>query len=107
MHKIPSKASFIVAAKCCTIKSLVKCITAILKRFRKHISNYCASSKSFTHINSFWVVQNKQPVVSAMDNLNLKSKVKRISTYDFSTLYTKISYDELMQVMNELTGFLF
>ena len=107
MHKIPSKARFIVAAKCCTIKPLAKCITAILKRFQTQISNYCASSKSFTHINSFWVVQNKQPVISAMDNLNLKNKAKRISTYDFSTLYTKIPHDKLKQVMNELTDFCF
>ena len=42
-----------------------------------------------------------------MNNLNLKNKAKGISTYDFSTLYTKIPRDKLKQVMNELTNFCF
>ena len=95
-HKVPSKARFIVAAKRCTIKPLAKCITAILKRFQ---------TQSYSNINSFWVVQNKEPVISAMDNLNIKNKARQISTYDFSTLYTKIPHDKLKQVMNELTDF--
>ena len=42
-----------------------------------------------------------------MDNLNAKNKARQISTYDFSTLYTKIPHDKLKQVMNELTDFCF
>ena len=68
-HKVPSKARFIVAAKRCTIKPLAKCITAILKRFQTQIANYNASSKSYSNINSFWVVQNKEPVILQWINL--------------------------------------
>ena len=42
-----------------------------------------------------------------MDNLNIKNKARQISTYDFSTLYTKIPLDKLKQVMDELTYFCF
>ena len=95
------------AAKRCTIKPLVNCITVILKRFQTQIANYNASSKSYSNINSFWIVHNKEPVITAMDNVITKNKARQISTYVFSTIYTKIPHDKLKQVMNELTDFCF
>ena len=47
------------------------------------IAIYNASSKSYSNINSFWVVQNKEPVISAMDNLNIKIKLDKFSLMTF------------------------
>ena len=59
MPENPSKARFIIAPGCGSIKPLSKCITAIFKRFQVQISNNCASLKSYTLINSFWIFQIK------------------------------------------------
>ena len=80
-HKVLSKARFIVAAKRCTIKLLAKCTTAILKRSQAQITNYNASC--YSNINSFWVVQNKEPVISAMENLNAKNKLDKFAHMNF------------------------
>ena len=71
------------AAKRCTIKPLAKCITAILKRFQTQIANYDAKSKSYSNINSFWFVQNKEPVILGMDNLNTKNKARQFPLMTF------------------------
>ena len=70
MHKVPSKSRFIVAASNCTTKELAKEITAILKLFYWQIENYNRKLQFGNHINSFWVVKNKDPVITALKELS-------------------------------------
>ena len=51
----------------------------------------------YSGLNYFWVIENNSIMTNAMDKINLKNKAKSISTYDFSTLYTKIPHDKLLQ----------
>ena len=37
-----------------------------------------------------------------MHNINLKSNTCFISTFDFTTLYTKIEHDNLLEVLNDI-----
>ena len=69
MHKVPSKSRFIVAASKCTTKELAKEITAILKLFYRQIENYNKKLQFGNHINSFWVVKNKDPFVASLKKL--------------------------------------
>ena len=106
-HKIPSKARFIVAAKKCSLKKLAQTVTKVLKMFYKQIENYNKKSHFFSHVKTFWIIQNKDPVITAIKKLNDRNKAKSIATFDFSTLYTKIPHTKLKYVLNELTDFCF
>ena len=55
-----------------------------------------------TDVDTFWVVQNNKPVTDAM---NGRRKVTSVSTFDFSTLYTKFPYNKILMVLNSLIGF--
>ena len=106
-HKVPSKSRFIVAAKFCSLKKLAQAVTEILKMFYRQIENYNRKSHFFSHLKSFWVIKNNDPVVKSLQKLNSRNNAKTIATYDFSTLYTKIPHKLLKQVLHELTDFCF
>ena len=57
--------------------------------------------------NTFWVVQYNKPVIDAMNGLNKRKKVTYVSTFDFSTLYTKLSHNKHLMVLNSLIVFCF
>ena len=61
---------------------------------------YNKKSFFYSGVKTFWVIQNNEPVVESINRLNKKRKAKTISTFDFSTLYTKIPHDKLIRVMN-------
>ena len=42
-----------------------------------------------------------------MNKINLKNNAKCISTFDFSTLYTKLLHDMLVNVLNKIVDFYF
>ena len=42
-----------------------------------------------------------------IDKISKRKGAKCISTYDFSTLYTKVEHSSLMKVLNSLVGFTF
>ena len=58
----------------------------------------------YSGIKHFWVVDNNSDVVAALDKI---SKAISISTFDFLTLYTKIPYDKLFDVLNLLVDIVF
>ena len=107
LHKSPSKACFIVAAPSCSIKPLSKAVTSVFKLFFQQIESYNKKLQFFSGINSFWVIQNNKPVVRNIKKLNSRNKAHTVSTFDFSTLYTKIPHDKLVSVMDELIDFCF
>ena len=107
MHKNPTKSRFIIAAPKCSIKPLSKAVTQIFRLFYKQIESYNKKCKYFTGVNAFWVVQSNQKVTECMKKINSRGKAKSISTFDFSTLYTKIPHDKLLRVLNSLVDFCF
>lgn len=107
MHKNPIKSRFIIAAPICSIKPLSKAITQIFRLFYKQIEAYNKKCQFFTGVNAFWVVQSNKKVTDKMKKINKKGKAKSISTFDFSTLYTKIPHDKLLSVLNSLIDFCF
>ena len=61
----------------------------------------------FTGVNTFWVVQNNKAVIDAMNGLNKRRKATSISTFDISTLYTKLPHNKVLMVLNSLVDFCF
>jgi len=58
-------------------------------------------------VKTFWVIQNNETVIESLLRLNKRRKGNRISTFDFSTLYTKIPLSKLLDVLNEIIDFCF
>ena len=107
MHKNPCKFRFIIAAPKCSIKPLNKAITAIFKLFFHQIQKYNQKSHFYSGIKSFWVVENNEAVINSLRKVSKSRRAKRISTFDFSTLYTNIPHNKLINVLNELIDFCF
>ena len=107
MHKKPCKFRFIIAAPKCSIKPLNKAITAIFKLFFHQIEKYNQKSHFYSGVKSFWVVENNEAVLNSIRKLNKSRRAKCISTFDFSTLYTNIPHNKLINVLNQLIDFCF
>ena len=107
MHKDPIKFRFIIAAPNCSIKPLLQTITKIFKLFYRQIENYNAKSQFYSSVKTFWVIQNNENVIKAIQKINKRNSAKSINTFDFSTLYTKIPHEKLLDVLNEIVDFCF
>ena len=107
MHKNPIGYRFIIASKTCTNKELSKYVTSVFKLFHMALESYWDISKFHSGVNSFWIIQNNEPVVDAINRTNKKSSAKSISTFDFSTLYTKIPHNKLLDSLVEIIDFAF
>ena len=51
-------------------------------------------------------VENSKPVIDRLDQINNKQNAKRITTFDFRTIYAKLPDKELLQVVFDLTEFI-
>ena len=56
-------------------------------------------------IKTFWTIRNSYPVISSINELKKRKAVKSMSTFAFSTFFTKIPHDKLLYVLNEITDF--
>ena len=107
MHKNPVGCRFIIASKTCSTKPLSCAVSMVFKVLYKHVENFHHKSRFFSGFNKFWVVQNSSPVVNHLNRINAKKKAKRISTFDFATLYTTLPHDLLIAVLSEIINFVF
>ena len=107
LHKTPIKPRFIIAGVRCTVKPLAKAVTEIFKKFYFQIEKYNHKAAFFSGVKTFWVIQNKDPVVKAMKSISTRKRATSISTFDFATLYTTIPHDKLIETMNEIVDFCF
>ena len=107
MHKTPIKARFIIASPKSSIKPLVSAITSIFHLFFRQMQTYNDKPRLFTRVNTFWVVQNNKSVIDAMNGLNKRRKATSASSFDFSILYTKLTHNIILMVLNSLINFCF
>ena len=107
LHKTPTGARFIIAAKKCSIKPLSKAISRVFKLIFKQIESFHAKSKFYSNYNLFWVIQNSRPVIDKLNKINSRNKAKSITTYDFSTLYTNIPHNDLIDKLEEVINIAF
>ena len=96
MHKNPIKHRFIVASKSCSTKQLSNAVSNTFKLIHRQTENFHRFSKFDANYNKFWVIQNTDPVLATLKKINGKNSAKRISCFDFSTLYTNIPHDKLL-----------
>ena len=48
------------------------------------------------------MVQNNEPVIDAINGLDKRRKATSVSTFAFSTLYTKLPHNKLLMILNGL-----
>jgi hypothetical protein len=101
-HKQPYGARFIAAYSKCTTKPISKLLTSCLNTISTHFKQYCGGIYSRTGVNCYWIIQNSQQVLSALNTINYFSTAKHFDSYDFSTLYTSIPHASLKQALTAL-----
>ena len=102
MHKTPIGSRFIAASSSCTTKPLSKLITKCLQLVMEHYRQYNSGITRRTSVNTFWIINNSMEVLTLIDKLNKNRKTKHFDTFDFSTLYTSIPHDILLESLNKL-----
>ena len=107
LHKNPVKSRFIIASKHCTTKRLSKNLSSIFTLFQKQIDTYYAKAHFYSGIKSYWIINNRDPVLRAVNKSHARRSAKCVTSFDFSTLYTKIPHDKLIEVLNKITDFVF
>ena len=107
MHYSPPRARFIVASSSCSSKPLSRLASSIYKHIFNQVRNFHSKSSFYRNYNRFWVIENSAPVIEKLLKINEKKKAKDISTYDFSTLYTKLPHDDLIDKLDKVVDFAF
>ena len=107
MHKIPSGARFIIADKKCINKQLSKHVTSAFKLCYSQTNAYHKKTYYFIGAKSFWVIQNNSLPLECIKKINKRKNAQQISTFDFSTLYTKIPHEKLLHVLYKVVAFVF
>ena len=99
-HKNPTSSRFIIGSKMSSLKPLGKTITSIFKVIFKMKKAYFKKLGYLSGLKRFWPIDSHDEVVSVLDIISSKDKATSISTFDFSTLYTKIPHDKLVDVLH-------
>ena len=107
MHYTPSRARFIVSSAKCSTKPISRLVSNAFKLIFNQIQNFHAESKFYKNYNRFWIINNSKPLIERLDVINRRKKAKDISTFDFSTLYTKLPHRDLIKVLNSHIDFVF
>ena len=107
LHKNPIKPRFIIAGKECSMKKICKEVTEIFKLASKQVENYSKKARQCSGINQYWVINNSKPVLDVLTHTTRKKNAKTISSFDFSTLYTKIPHDKLLIQLTNIIKFIF
>ena len=58
-------------------------------------------------IKEFWVIQNNSLPLECINKINKRKNAKQLSTFDFSTLYTNIPHDKLLDILYKVVDFVF
>ena len=96
MHKKTIKFCYIISSRQCTTKPLAKAAMLGLKLCQSQNQAYCKAIKQYTGINMFFITDNFKKNNSDIEYINSKTKANSISTYDFTSLYTKIPHSNLI-----------
>ena len=72
-----------------------------------HKRRYYRKAGFFSGLKYFWCIDNHQDVIDALSRLSDKANAKSICTFDFSTLYTKIPHDKLIDVLSKTVDSIF
>ena len=102
MHKNPIGSRFIAASSACTTKPLSQLLTSSLKLITTHFKQYCEGIVRNTGVNCFWIIDNATEVLKKLKKVNRTKGARNFDSFDFSTLYTNIPHDLLLDSISQL-----
>ncbi|MCP4978369.1 MAG: hypothetical protein GY931_19660 [Maribacter sp.] len=103
LHKNPYKFRYISGASKSSMRPLSILLNRILKHLKQHFRNYC-NAAVFAGSSMFWSIDSS---LEALHHLRNKRNVKKITTADFSTLYTCLPHKIVEQEISFLVHLLF
>ena len=107
LHKEPVGARFIIASTTCSLKLLSKDITMIFRLFFRMVQKYNLKTRIWSGVKKFWIIQNSDSLIQTINRINDRKLAKTVTTFDFSTLYTKIPHNLLIEALDEIIDFVF
>ena len=99
MHKQVVSERFITASVMSSLKPLAQDVTKIFQCIYNFTRAYYRAKEFHSGLKYFWVIDNNTEFCKALDRINARKRAKSIATFDFSTLYTKIPHDQLIECL--------
>ena len=84
-----------------------KAVSSVFKLIYSQIEIFHHKFKLLSNFNIFWVLRNGDLVIENINIIKRKKKAKSIATYDFSTLYTVLPHDKLINRLRNVIDFVF
>ena len=100
LHKRPYNSRFIANSSACTTTELSILLTSCLTAVKNHVIKYCTTVYERNGKNLFWSIKNSGETVIKLTYRGFL--VSGLSTYDFSTLYTTLSYNLIKEKLTDL-----
>ena len=106
-HKPTLSQRFIVSYATCSIKPLANKLSLAFRVILRQIESFSRMLHSVTGIKHCWIIDNSKAIVDYLDTLNERYSGRNITTYDFTTLYTKLAHDDILDSMNTIIDLAF
>ena len=101
-HKTSITFRPIIASKNTITKPLSKDLCKVLKLIMTSCYKRSINFKLSTRINNFWIIDNTSQLLDMISNLNKTSNATRVTTYDFTSLYTTLDHDDIRSAFTTL-----
>jgi hypothetical protein len=93
-HKSPLGQRFIASSRKCVTKPISQLLSKCLKTIQDTVRRTCGRKDRRKGVNGFWIVNSTDEVLDAIQK-GRGRKIKTVSSFDFSTLYTMIDLESL------------
>ena len=101
-HKKPVKFRTIISSSKAFTKPLSRKLCLALKLIQKRMQGYCKTIETYTKINPFWIIDNNKEILDIINATNNNRNCRNINTFDFTTLYTTLKHDEILENFQNL-----
>ena len=100
LHKRPYKARFLANSSSCTTTGLSNILTSCLTAIKKHLIKYCENVYERSGKNLFWSIKNSGELLNNLQSRGFR--VPSLSAYAFSTLYTTLPHNLIIEKFIDL-----
>ena len=104
LHKNPYKFRYIAGARHASTKQLSILLSTILKFLKDHFVNYCNIAQLHGAPPQYWSINNTQQM---LNKVNHSRNIYACTSADFSTLYTSLEHNTVMENLCALIDMLF
>ena len=98
-HKPVLSQRFIVSYGDCYIKSLSHNLSLALGCVNSQIESFCKMLYRCTGVRHYWVIKSSMEILEYVNVINNRKSGRNITTYDFTTLYTKLEHTQILEAM--------